>query len=194
MYGPAVVHPAASACRDNLNGSPWDVTGSLRKVYLAGPDVFMPDPVAHGEALKAMCARRGLVGLFPLDNEILGDADMPGAIRAANMDSLRACDVVVANMTPFRGPSMDAGTAYEMGVASALGKPVIGYTLDSRPYVERVAAMPGTEIGPDGRLYDGNRMSVEDFGVPLVDNLMMARGVVAMFSNVADAIDYVAAG
>lgn len=170
------------------------MTANIRKVYLAGPDIFMPDPVARGETLKAMCARRGLVGLFPMDNEISGDADVAGAIRAANLDSIRACDAVVANMTPFRGPSMDPGTAYEMGVASALGKPVVGYTTDPRPYMDRVAAMPGTEIGPDGRLCDGEGMSVEDFGIPLADNLMMARGVVAMFTNVIDAIDYVAAG
>ena len=37
-----------------------------RKLYLAGPDVFRADAVAHGEALKALCARYGFEGLYPL--------------------------------------------------------------------------------------------------------------------------------
>ncbi|MCT0975824.1 nucleoside 2-deoxyribosyltransferase, partial [Pseudomonas aeruginosa] len=41
-----------------------------RKLYLAGPDVFRADAVAHGEALKALCARYGFEGLYPLDNAL----------------------------------------------------------------------------------------------------------------------------
>ncbi len=37
------------------------------RVYLAGPDVFLPDPHARGAALKRICARHGLTGVFPLD-------------------------------------------------------------------------------------------------------------------------------
>jgi nucleoside 2-deoxyribosyltransferase len=32
------------------------------------------------------------------------------------------------NCSPFRGVSLDAGTAYEIGYACALGKPVFGYS------------------------------------------------------------------
>ena len=44
--------------------------GRRPRVYLAGPGVFRPDPVGFGEQLKAKCERVGLVGYFPLDNEI----------------------------------------------------------------------------------------------------------------------------
>ena len=37
------------------------------RVYLAGPDVFLPDPTARAAALKAVCARHGLIGVSPLD-------------------------------------------------------------------------------------------------------------------------------
>jgi len=43
------------------------------RVYLAGPGVFRKDAKAFGEILKQKCARAGLVGCFPLDNEIAGD-------------------------------------------------------------------------------------------------------------------------
>ena len=36
-------------------------------VYLAGPDVFLPDPAGRAAALKSVCARHGLRGVSPLD-------------------------------------------------------------------------------------------------------------------------------
>ena len=41
---------------------------------------------------------------------------------------MRSCDAAVANLTPFRGVSADAGTAFEVGFMRALGRPVLGYT------------------------------------------------------------------
>jgi nucleoside 2-deoxyribosyltransferase len=37
------------------------------RIYLAGPDVFYPDALARSEAMKAACARHGMLGVFPLD-------------------------------------------------------------------------------------------------------------------------------
>ncbi len=107
------------------------------------------------------------------------------------MAMIRSCDALVANMTPFRGPSMDPGTAYEMGAAAALGKLVVGYTLDARSYVERVSAAMPVERTADGILRDAHAMAVEEFGMSLVDNLMMARGVEAILPDVAQAIGFV---
>ncbi len=163
------------------------------RIYLAGPDVFLPDPVRRGAELKALCTACGAVGLFPMDHELPDAADRPRAIREANMAMIRHCDAVVANMTPFRGPSMDPGTAYEMGAAAALAKPVVGYTADRRSYVERVSAVMQVRRTSDGSLRDPDAMSVEEFALPLVDNLMMARGVDAMFATAAEAIAFVAA-
>ena len=41
-------------------------------------------------------------------------------------------------MTPFRGPSIDPGTAYEMGFMRALKRPVLGYRNDPRDYITRI--------------------------------------------------------
>ena len=40
------------------------------KIYLAGPDVFLPDAVEIGRQKAAICAAHGLAGLYPLDNAI----------------------------------------------------------------------------------------------------------------------------
>lgn len=106
------------------------------------------------------------------------------------MAMIRACDAVVANMAPFRGPGMDGGTAYEMGVAAALGKLVVGYTPEPNSYVERVRRLHSCREHPDG-LRDADGYLVEDFGVWAADNLMMAWGVDALFSDPAAAIRHV---
>ena len=41
----------------------------MKKVYLAGFDVFAPDAKQRGVKMKMLCAGRGLIGLYPLDNE-----------------------------------------------------------------------------------------------------------------------------
>jgi len=144
-------------------------------VYLAGPDVFFPDAPARGRALKAICAEHGLLGLFPLDGEVPGQPDA-ASIAAANEALIRSSDAVIANLSPFRGASADSGTAFEVGFARALGKPVFGYTLDPRPYEDRCAAPP-VNAAPDraGTLRDADGLEVERFG--LAENLMIACGL-----------------
>jgi len=40
------------------------------KIYLAGPDVFLPDAIELGRRKADICARLGLSALYPLDNAI----------------------------------------------------------------------------------------------------------------------------
>lgn len=132
---------------------------SVTRAYLAGPEVFLPDAVAIGEAKKAICAEHGLVGVFPFDSldGMTPDVDDGIAIFEHCIAHLDGCDVVIANLTPFRGPSMDVGTAVEIGHALGAGIPVFGYTNDARDYADRFPAEPGWLI--------------ERFG--FVDNLMV---------------------
>jgi nucleoside 2-deoxyribosyltransferase len=86
------------------------------KIYLAGPDVFLPDAVEIGRKKAAICARYGIRGLYPLDNAVdLSAADASLTIFKGNEAMMEAADVIIANLTPFRGPSADAGTVYELG-------------------------------------------------------------------------------
>jgi Nucleoside 2-deoxyribosyltransferase len=41
------------------------------------------------------------------------------AIRSAMERVMRGCDAMIVNLTPFRGPSADVGSAYEMGFMRA---------------------------------------------------------------------------
>ena len=86
------------------------------KIYLAGPDVFLPDAVEIGRRKVEICARHGLTGLYPLDNAIdLSARDASLDIFRGNEAMMIEADAIIANLTPFRGPGADAGTVYELG-------------------------------------------------------------------------------
>jgi nucleoside 2-deoxyribosyltransferase len=141
------------------------------KIYLAGPDVFLPDAVEMGRSKVALCAHHGLTGLYPLDTAVdLSAADASLAIFKGNEAMMDAADAIIANLTPFRGPSADAGTVYELGYMAGRGKLCLGYSNDPAPYRDRVSRIRDVTAS-DGRLVDPEGLSVEDFGWP--DNLMM---------------------
>ena len=162
------------------------------EIYLAGPEVFYPDPERHGRALKAICEAAGAIGLFPLDNQAgVQDPDpdkMAGNISRADEALVRRCDAIVANMMPFRGPSMDPGTIFEMGLAKGLGKLVVGHTTDWRPMSQKLAADFPLTQHPNG-LRDPQGLLCADFG--LFDNLMIVKGAAAVLPSFEAAVAYV---
>jgi nucleoside 2-deoxyribosyltransferase len=145
------------------------------KVYLAGPDVFLPNGIELGRRKAELCARYGLVGLHPLDNAVdPAAADASLAIFKGNEAMMDAADAIIANLTPFRGPGADGGTVYELGFMAGRGKPCFGYSNDPSIYAERVRLF-GEVFKHEGRLIDGDKLTVEDFG--LADNLMMVHAL-----------------
>lgn len=151
------------------------------RVYLAGPDVFFPDPFARAAALKAVCARHGMHGVSPLDalpDEPVAWGDLSEARRIAlrNEAHIRSCQALVANLTPFRGPSADVGTVFEMGFARALGLRVFAWSNDARPFADRSRSFLGAAVrrAADG-WRDDEGLLLEDFF--LSDNLMIEAAV-----------------
>ncbi|CAC9490468.1 Nucleoside 2-deoxyribosyltransferase [Leishmania donovani] len=130
-----------------------------KTIYIAGPAVFHPD---NGEAyynnVRALMKEKGVVPLIPVDNIATGAL----SIRNKNIDMIRACDAVIADLSPFRSKEPDCGTAFELGYAAALGKLLLTFSTDTRPMVEKYG----------GEMADG--LSVENFGLPF--NLMLHDG------------------
>src|SRR6202043_1980235 len=107
------------------------------KIYLAGPDVFLPDAVELGRRKVEICARHGLTGLYPLDNAInLSGRDASLKISAGNEAMMLEADAIIANLTPFRGPGADAGTVYEPGFMAGREKLCLGYCNDPTLYAD----------------------------------------------------------
>lgn len=147
------------------------------KLYLAGPDVFVRDVAAVAAMRRSVCAQHGFVGVFPTEFVHLDSAQPPLAQGLAIYDALergmRECDALVADMTPFRGPSMDVGTAFEIAYMRALGRPVFAYSTTSEPFDARVAAHFGgrTARRADGTLEGADTYAIEEFGMH--ENLML---------------------
>ena len=157
------------------------------KAYLAGPDVFLPNPIQIGKDKKKLLDGYDIEGCYPFDNELpLGEAKEPRelafAIAQGNEDMMSKCNVILANLMPWYGPGTDNGTSFEMGFMSAraIHDPnvlIIGYYPDGIPekfsarissmvYNGRVSTnsegfMSSTETG----------RGIESFG--LSDNLMI---------------------
>lgn len=165
-------------------------------IYLAGPEVFLPEPVAAGDLAKQRIQQLNeandwpfiLKGLYPLDNEIENFApDFATGMRIyeANIALMDKADFIAANMVRFRGPSMDVGTAFEMGYMAGLNKPVFAY-YDAEPFYGQPEA-PGLYMNRVSKYYpmsddpgiDAEGQSVENFDMS--DNLMMI-GAINYFS------------
>lgn len=151
---------------------PIERAASEPRIYLAGFDVFRRDAKEHGERLKQLCRDRGFVGLYPLDGQVPSSLQRQDAARwiyAANVELIRTADIVMANLDDFRGSGEpDSGTAFEVGFAAALGKPVWAYRSTEETLVERVKT---AAIGAEGVFCAGGYL-IEDFGLSV--NLMLA--------------------
>ena len=133
------------------------------KLYLAGPDVFRPDVLNWAATVRDICQRYGYEPLLPVDH----NEDQPEAIFEANIELIRKAQVVVANLDPFRGAEPDAGTAFELGYAYALGKKVGGFVSRFDTVAQRVeAAMGPTRRTTEDRIVDRQGLAIEDFGCP----------------------------
>ena len=167
----SVFHPISPALTPNrplVDPARMAASSFRPKLYLAGPDVFLPDAAAMAEAKCALCARFGLHGIAPFNPALDMNRPVETLWRAIYEDDLammRESDAVIANLTPFRGASADAGTLVELGWFLGQGKPVFGYSNSAVPFALRArgqAALAGEPLAG---------LAIEDFG--LADNLMI---------------------
>ena len=182
--------------------------------YLAGPDVFFQNAQQIGRQKIAYLQTLGIVGHFPLDTQVPGDllknpAQASRFIGDANEKMMLDCcrdgriGLILADMSPFHGPSMDVGTAFEVGFRSALSYTnnviIVGYTPDKRSFEDRVVEeiyggwsnvthKNGIPHGTDGTM-------IEAFGG--ADNLMITNAILRtggeIFPTFEDAAQFGAA-
>lgn len=150
--------------------------------YLAGPDVFLPDAPAQAARKSAICAAHGITALPPLNEDVASLAAMDQetawrTIFAKDVAMMERADLVIANLTPFRGASADAGTLVELGWFLGRGRPIFAYSNSETPFAARSAAllarvpdpMPGLTVGgfglPDNLMIPG---AVETGGHPVL--------------------------
>lgn len=148
-----------------------------QKIYLAGPEVFAPNPLELGRRKKEICERHGLIGIFPMELVRLDTTtpklDQGLAVYDVMERAMSDCDAIIVNMTPYHGPSMDAGSAFEMGFMRAQNKPIFAYSNTGQLFSDRVLAFwdGGVTTRPNGEREGSDGMALEEFDMH--DNLML---------------------
>jgi len=168
------------------------------RVYLAGPEVFLPNAREMLDKKIALTRQYGFVPVSPGDVEIpasqAGEGEHSGQnltipphmegrekglfISKVNEELMLSADMILANLTPYRGISADVGTVYELGFMCGRGCPAYAFTNVVRGHFERVKEYYHGDIRTDanGRRHGADGLMVEDYA--LVDNLMLDGGVV----------------
>ena len=138
----------------------------MKRIYLAGPDVFEPNAIEVGQKLKQLAHQHGFIGLFPLDNIISSQGtphEVARAIRDANIKLIKSADIIMANLNPFRGLEPDSGTIFEVGFATALKKEVYCYATDCREMIKRIRdkqqLSAEATICQDGKIIENFKLS-----------------------------------
>jgi nucleoside 2-deoxyribosyltransferase len=154
---------------------------AARSVYLAGPEVFLPDGMALITQKATLCQTYGFAANIPSDTLLkTRGVQSPSAISreiyAANVATMKSSDFGIFDLTPFRGKSADAGTVFELGLMTGLGKPVFGYTNVPGDYIDRIGLRqeildPNTPLPATTLWTDEHGWHIENFGN--ADNLMI---------------------
>jgi nucleoside 2-deoxyribosyltransferase len=150
-----------------------------KKVYLSGPDVFLPDALEILGRKAAMCAEFGFEANLPHESHVdtrcsATPANPSQLIYETWVGLMKTSDFGIFNLTPFRGVSADVGTIFELGMMTGLGKPTFGYTNIAGDYIDRIA--PRQLLDPKtGAWTDDDDMRIENFGN--ADNLMVDESI-----------------
>ena len=152
------------------------------RVYLAGPEVFLPNAREVLDRKIALTIAAGLIPVTP------GDLEIPPAptkrqfgenISAIDEQMMNSAQAIIANLTPFRGLHADTGTVYELGFMCGQGKAAFAYSNTTADHYQRILAYYDGRIATaaDGRLRGPDGLSVEDFSMN--ENLMLDGGIAA---------------
>ncbi len=114
-----------------------------KSVYLAGPEVFLPNAREILDLKAALTREAGLIPVSPGDLEFPPNSskwELGLAISAIDEKLMHGAHAIIANLTPFRGLAADTGTCFELGFMCAQGKPAFAYTNVRADHGERTRA------------------------------------------------------
>jgi nucleoside 2-deoxyribosyltransferase len=150
------------------------------RIYLAGPEVFLPNAAEVLERKRELTRAAGLIPVSPGDNAVpqLHDRHALGlAISRIDEQLMDSADAIIANLTPYRGLAADTGTCFEVGYMCGKGKHAFAYTNVAADHYARTLQYYGGRvvIGTNGHKRGPDGLSVEDFD--MTDNLMLDGGI-----------------
>lgn len=158
----------------------------MKKIYLAGPKGFseagewwfyekmIPLLEPHYHCINPwLCMpeeeRKRLEDMLPGPKRLEGWRELNGKAFDDEIELIRQCDGMVADLD---GTDVDSGTAFEMGVAYILGKPIVGYKGDWRNFGDNEALV--VNLMPQMAIERSNCRIVRklEYVLPAVDELI----------------------
>ncbi len=153
------------------------------KIYFAGPNVFHPEAKQMEQRISDFCKSHDIEALIPGDSGIdwlnRNKKLIAKQIFEINRNHILDCDAVIANSSPFRGACIDDGTAWEIGFAAALQKPIVTYGSGLKTTEEIISNVSGIENKGASPQRDRDNFLIENFGFQ--SNLMIACSVIEHF-------------
>jgi nucleoside 2-deoxyribosyltransferase len=163
--------------------------------YVAGPDLFYPNYQEIKAEKLALCREFGLIGI-PND-------EFPGPVPPISSDKyiyeenlklLDMSDLVLANLSAFRGSEPDAGTVWECVYGFVKGKSVYAYynfPTMIRAVEENYPPVTWKDVEqPDGSTvstpFDRDNARIENWGKML--NLMLTNSIYTINGNFRDIV------
>lgn len=146
----------------------------MKKIYLAGPEIFLiKKDIDINEEKRKICRKYNLKPIIPTDGlktDKGKSEELAKSIFNHCIKNIDESDLLLANITPFRGTSADAGTAFEIGYALGTNKKIVSYTNNNKSILRRIQTIDNINIYNDLKL-DSNNYFIEDFNKQ--DNLML---------------------
>jgi nucleoside 2-deoxyribosyltransferase len=119
------------------------------RVYLAGPEVFLPDARVVLDRKIELTRAAGLIPVTP------GDLEIPKAptkrqfgenISKVDEQMMNSAEAVIANLTPFRGLHADTGTVFELGFMCGQCKAAFAYSNVKTNHYQRIVDYYGGRV------------------------------------------------
>ena len=102
----------------------------MKKIFIAGP-IFSEGERDYNVRIDSICKEIGYkTFMAQRDVGIVANNTLEEAFNS-DLNNLKNSDIIVANLD---GVDVDSGTAWELGYASSLNKPIIGIRSDVRMY------------------------------------------------------------
>ncbi len=124
------------------------------KIYIAGPMCFYVDGYPRWYAMRDRAKVKGFDVSMPSDGELEMD---PVDLRKNAVTIFQNCarcmeesTAIICNLEFYRGPDVDGGSIYELGMAYARGAHCYCYTRDKRPMFWKYQG----SVIRDGKVYD----------------------------------------
>ena len=114
----------------------YDPIYQNEQIYIAGPECFYTNGYPHWFALAGRAEMYGCGVTMPNNNDLLlGNTDKrkdADAIFLNCANSMRKSTVIILDLEFYRGPDVDGGSIYELGMAYGLGCRCYAFTRDLR--------------------------------------------------------------